>query len=312
MKKWLAALPICILFSCGGGPSGKIEETTTRGNITIASDESYKPLVDAEVFVFESNYKYAKVKPIYTSEGDALELLKNDSVRLVIMSRKLSDAEKQYFKDKQRIPKETHIAFDGLAFIANRENKDTTLSFAEIQNLFTGKVKTWGGLNNGKENSDSVRIVFDSPKSGNARYLKEQFKLNNLPSNCYAASNNEAVLEYVEKNKNAIGIISSGLIADSDDSLSQSFVNRVKVLGISAKNDPQGLKGFVQPYQEYITDGSYPFKRDIYIVNCEIGTRLGTGFSSFVAGDKGQRIILKSGLLPAVMPVRFIEVSNEF
>jgi phosphate transport system substrate-binding protein len=47
-------------------------------------------------------------------------------------------------------------------------------------------------------------------------------------------------------------------------------------------------------------------------VNCEIGTRLGTGFSSFVASDKGQRIILKSGLLPAVMPVRFIEVSNEF
>ncbi len=148
MKKWLAALPICILFSCGGGPSGKIEETTTRGNITIASDESYKPLVDAEVFVFESNYKYAKVKPIYTSEGDALELLKNDSVRLVIMSRKLSDAEKQYFKDKQRIPKETHIAFDGLAFIANRENKDNAKLCRNTKSLYRkgenlGWIKQW-------------------------------------------------------------------------------------------------------------------------------------------------------------------------
>lgn len=312
MKHIVAAFSILLLCSCGGGSASKIEETTTRGSIYIASDESYKPLIDAELFVFESNYKYAKVKPIYTSEGDAMDLLKNDSVRLVIMSRKLTDTEKQFFKDKQRIPKETHIAFDGLAFISNRENKDTTLSFAEVQNLFTGNIKTWGGLSNGKENSDSVRIVFDSPKSGNARYIKEQFKLGALPANCYAASNNEAVLEYVEKNKNAIGIISSGLIADADDSLSQSFVKRVNVLGISAKTDPQGLKGFVQPYQEYISDGSYPFKRDIYIVNCEIGTRLGTGFSSFVASDKGQRIILKSGLLPAVMPVRFIEVSNEF
>jgi len=312
MKQWLAALPLCILFSCGGGPSGKIEETTTRGEIYIASDESYKPLVDAEIFVFESNYKYAKVKPIYTSEGEALSLLKNDSVRLVIMSRRLNDAEKLYFKEKQRIPKETHIAFDGLAFISNRANNDTTLSFDEVQNLIGGKIKTWGALNNGQENGDSVRIVFDSPKSGNARYLKELFNLNDLPPNCYAASNNEAVLAYVEKNKNAIGIISSGLIADADDSLSQSFLKRVNVLGISAKDDPQGLKGFVQPYQEYISDGSYPFTRDIFIVNCEIGTRLGTGFSSFVASDKGQRIILKSGLLPAVMPVRFIEVSNEF
>jgi len=35
------------------------------------------------------------------------------------------------------------------------------------------------------------------------------------------------------------------------------------------------------------------------------------GFASFVAGDIGQRIILKSGLLPARVPGRKINIRNE-
>jgi phosphate transport system substrate-binding protein len=226
------------------------------------------------------------------------------------MSRKLNDNERAFFKEKNRIPKETLIAYDGVAFICNKKNTDTTLSYNEIKNLFSGKTKTWKEL--GTLTNDSVLLVFESHKSGNARFIKEYFKLNALPANCFAVDDNAQVIKYVEEHPTAIGILSSGLIADMDDSLSQQFLNRVRVMGVSAADDPEGLKGFIQPYQEYIGDGTYPFKREIYIVNCEIGTRLGTGFASFIASDKGQRIILKSGLLPAVTPVRFIEVSNEF
>ena len=296
-------------FGCGSNEK-QIDETTTRGNISVAVDASYQKLVDAELYVFSSLYKYAQVKPVYTSEGRALELLKNDSVRFVLMSRKLNEQERIYFKEKNRIPKETLIAYDGVAFICNKKNTDTTLSFTEIKSLFSGSIKRWNQL--GSSNTDSVLLVFESHKSGNARFIKDYFKLSALPANCFAANDNAQVIKYVEEHPSAIGILSSGLIADMDDSLSQQFLDKVKVMGVSSKDDPEGLKGFVQPYQEYIGEGSYPFKREIYIVNCEIGTRLGTGFASFIASDKGQRIILKSGLLPAVTPVRFIEVSNEF
>ena len=296
-------------FGCGSNEK-QIDETTTRGNISVAVDASYQKLVDAELYVFSSLYKYAQVKPVYTSEGRALELLKNDSVRFVLMSRKLNEQERVYFKEKNRIPKETLIAYDGVAFICNKKNTDTTLSFTEIKSLFSGSIKRWNQL--GSSNTDSVLLVFESHKSGNARFIKDYFKLSALPANCFAANDNAQVIKYVEEHPSAIGILSSGLIADMDDSLSQQFLDKVKVMGVSSKDDPEGLKGFVQPYQEYIGEGSYPFKREIYIVNCEIGTRLGTGFASFIASDKGQRIILKSGLLPAVTPVRFIEVSNEF
>lgn len=38
---------------------------------------------------------------------------------------------------------------------------------------------------------------------------------------------------------------------------------------------------------------------------------LGMGFVSFVAGDKGQLMILKAGLIPAIAPVRLVEVNIE-
>jgi phosphate transport system substrate-binding protein len=310
MKYTAFLVSLVFLFSCGGKP-GKIDETTTRGNIQVASDDAFKQMLDAELFIFQTEYKNAKVKPIYTSEGEALDLLMKDSVRFVVAARKLNDQERKFFKDKDLIPKETLIAYDGLTFICNKSAKDTTLSFNQLKSLFSGKPITWKDLDPTGSN-DTVRVVFDSPRSGNARFLKEAFSLPELPPNCFAAKSNEEAIKYVEGNPNAIGVVSSNWISDPDDSLTQVFMDRVNVIGISAKADPDAKNGYRQPYQEYIADGSYPFKREIYIINCEIGTRLGTGFASFIASDKGQRIVLKSGLLPAVVPVRFIEVSHEF
>jgi phosphate transport system substrate-binding protein len=41
-------------------------------------------------------------------------------------------------------------------------------------------------------------------------------------------------------------------------------------------------------------------------VSKEARTGLGTGFVSFIAGEKGQRMVLKSGMVPINTPVRII------
>ncbi len=299
---FVALIAYCGFSSCGGSDPSTLQETTTRGNIRIAADDAFRQMLDAELFVFHSEYKYAKVNPTYTSEGEAMKLLLDDSVRLAVITRKLNESERAFLKSKDIFPKETLIAYDALTFIVNKENPDTHISFNALKALFTSPAKV----------ENAPQIVFDSPKSGNARYLCELFGLKELPSHCYALKTNEEVLKYVEANKNAIGVVGSNLISDPDDTLTQAFTSKIRVVGVSAQSDPDGKLGYRQPYQEYIADGSYPFKREVYIVSREIGTRLGTGFASFVASDKGQRIILKSGLLPAVVPVRFVEINTEF
>jgi phosphate transport system substrate-binding protein len=50
--------------------------------------------------------------------------------------------------------------------------------------------------------------------------------------------------------------------------------------------------------------------RHLYIVNCQGYSGLGMGFGSFLTGERGQRIILKSGLVPEQIPTRKIKIRN--
>ncbi|MCE9539148.1 MAG: phosphate ABC transporter substrate-binding protein, PhoT family, partial [Bacteroidetes bacterium] len=67
----------------------------------------------------------------------------------------------------------------------------------------------------------------------------------------------------------------------------------------------------VKPYQAYIKTKDYPFTRSVYMINRQTRAGLGMGFVSFVAGEKGQIMILKAGLIPAIAPVRLIEINTK-
>ncbi len=306
---FVMAISALLLAACGN-PSGIIDETPTRGHIKITVDESYQLLIDAELQVFHSIYTYAKVDVAYKPEAEAIADLMNDSVRLVIVNRKLTEQEDQYLKNKQLIPRTTKIAYDGMAFIVNKKNTDTLIRWDQIRDIFSGKIKTWKQLNN-KANTSDLKVVFDNNKSGNVRQIKEQFKINqSFPDYCFAVKSNPEVIKYVESNPNAIGIIGVNWISDSDDTLSHKFMKNINVVEIGNENNLDGTGLFCKPYQGYIAESSYPLRREVFVISRETFSGLGTGFASFVAGDKGQRIILKAGMVPATMPVRLISVKK--
>ncbi|MBI5540350.1 MAG: substrate-binding domain-containing protein [Bacteroidia bacterium] len=311
MSKLCYLALVILLFSCNQQPSQTYDETPTRGNIKIACDESFKLLFDTEIYTFESLYKFAKINPTYLPENDLFNLFFNDSVRLIVTTRKLTKSEEDGLVGNNIVPKTTVIAYDALAFIINNDNTDTTIIYSNIKKIFTGEIKTWKDLNPKSELGD-IAMVFDNEKSGNVRYINEKFELKQgFPSTCFAVNSNEEVINYVEKNKNAIGLLSVNYISDRHDSLTINFLNRIKVLAISAETDDGTTGYYFRPYQAYIANVSYPFRRDVYIISRETFTGLGSGFKQFVAGEVGQRIILKSGLVPSNMPIRLIQLSNE-
>ena len=118
-------------------------------------------------------------------------------------------------------------------------------------------------------------------------------------------------VDYVEKNPSALGIIGVNWISDGDDPSAKYFLKQVRTLAIKAPDTAKyGYNDFYRPYQAYIATHEYYFWRRLYIIMRESRAGLGTGFASFVAGDKGQRIILKSGLVPATAPVRLVQTKN--
>lgn len=297
---------IAVIFSsCADrDKSGNVLDQTTYGNITIAVDESLKPLIDAELDTFEAIYRDAHIKVIYTSEDRAIRAMLQDSARLAIVTRSLTQEESAYLLNQQLNGKEQRIAKDGIALIVNRASTDTLMFMEDFRKLLTETNNL--SLINKRYASTPKVVVFDQPKSGIVRYLQDSVvQFDKLPAYCYAVNGNAQVIDYVSKNPHAIGLIDVSWISDRDDSTANSFLGSIKVVALSEKGD------FFQPYQAYIADRSYPLLRDIKILSREARMGLGSGFTAFVASERGQRIVLKSGIVPATMPIRVIQVSTE-
>jgi len=202
----------------------------------------------------------------------------------------------------------TAVAFDAIAFVLNKENKDTLFTYQNINDLFTGKMSDWNELNPASK-FGKMSIVFDNEKSANIRYFREEFKLGDqLPSNFYSVKSNEEVIDYVSKNKGAIGLVSVNWICDKEDSISRSFTDKIKIAAISQHFLDPG--SYFLPVQGSIYNKSYPFTRKINLVSRESFDGLGSGFISWFASEQGQRIVLKSGLVPATMPIRLIQIKK--
>ena len=300
----LSVVTVLLLTGCRDrDKSGNVLDNTTSGSIKIAVDESLKPLIQAEIDAFEGIYRDAHIEAIYTSESDAINLMLQDSVRLAIVTRRLT-ADEQAELDKVKIPgRQMNVAKDGIALILHNENVDRELEMNHLKGIMEGKISRWNQIN-ASSPADGIEVVFDHPTSGILRYLRDTIaNITTVPPNFFALNNNEAVIEYVSKKKNAIGLIGVGWVSDAEDSTANGFLKTIHVAAVSSDS------GFYQPYQAYIAQNLYPLTRTVVIISREARSGLGSGFLTFVASDKGQRVVLKAGLVPVTMPVRIVEIT---
>lgn len=308
---WHILIGLVILLSCQDrDKDGKLLDTPTSGEITITADESLLPIVDAEIKAFEAIYKNAKINVVYGSERASLNKLLQDSARLAIVNRPMMAQERSILEGQRITPSTLKVGTGAIALIVNKDNPDSLISFSQLKGLFRGEIDQWKQIDP-KSSLKDIKIIFDHEQASSVRYMKDSIaKVAKLPPNCFAVTSNDKVIDYVSRNKEALGLIGVSWISDNDDSETIGFLERIKVMALAGP-DNSGNDEFYKPYQAYTAQGVYPLTNDIYIISREARTGLGSGFMSFVAGDKGQRVILKSGLVPATMPVRIIELDNE-
>lgn len=303
------AVILLVFSSCTGkNRIASPTDTPTSGNIRILVDESFRPLIDAEIMVFTGLYTNARITPLYKPEVDVVNEFMKDSVKVMVTSRKLTDDQIKYLRDTLVVARTTTFAWDAVALVVNKSNPDSLLTYNDVKNIFTGKTTNWKDISS-KSPLGQIRVIFDNPKSGNIRYFREKFDYNDpLPSNFYALNSNPEVIEFIEKNRDALGIISVNWISDPDDSLSNNFTNRITVAAVSQPYLDEG--SYYRPLPGSIYDKTYPFTREIYLIKRESHMGLGSGFINWACAEQGQRIVLKSGLVPATMPIRLVQIKR--
>jgi phosphate transport system substrate-binding protein len=283
-------LIITLLQSCSQDNS---KQSATVGKTKILVDESFAPIIDDQYQVFDSSYPQAKIDLVYKPEIHLVNTLLQDSIDVAIMSRDLLPRELKYYQSRNIIVRKNHIATDAVALITHQSSPDSVISVDAIISIIQGK-------------SAGKSLVFDNPNSSTVRYLKDLAKVKDLPQKgVYALQSNDAVIKYVHNNPGTIGVIGINWMGQPTKEL-EPIVEKLKIM--SVKNLP-GLKGsdkYYKPSQNNLALGLYPLSRELYIINCQGGSGVGTGFAAFLASERGQRIMLKSGLLPDSIPSREI------
>lgn len=295
------ALIIFGLAACKDSKPKKFRaDTISSGAISFASDNSFAPIIDEEVEMFNNDHPKAKLTAIYTNEQDAVKMLMEEKIFLAITSRQYTKNEFNTLKNLgYKSMKSAPIAYDGLALIINRSNPDTCITVMDIARILRGEAKKWSDIYPGSKQGD-IEVVFDHPKSSTVRYCQDSIlggKPINSP-NIQAVEKSAEVINYVESTKNAIGIIGSNWLNDKRDTTNVTFKKNIRVMSVSRMETATPENSY-KPYQYYIYDDSYPLIRTIYCLLNDSYRGLPFGFSNYIASPKGQLIIYHSSILPA-------------
>ncbi len=306
-------LVLGLFASCKDKPKNGRTDTYSSGTISFVSDESFSPIIEEEKEVFEMTYPQAKIKPVYTDELNAVNMLMKTKVWLAITARNYTQKELTNLQSRQFAPVAIPLAYDGLALIVNNANPDSCISVKDIKRILSGEAKQWKDVYPNSRLGE-FDVVFDNKQSSTVHYCVDSI-LNGRPinsPNIEAVKKSAEVINYVSTHKNAIGIIGSNWLNDKRDTTNVTFKKEVKVMAVSRVDNATPQTSY-KPYQAYLYNGTYPLKRTIYALLNDPLHGLPWGFAQFIASPKGQMIIFKSSLLPVKgdISIRDVNVSNE-
>lgn len=275
-----------------------VKETRTSGTLKMLVDESVSPIIQEQISIFNLDYPDAKFELTIKPEEKITPAFLNDSVRVIVMPRLLTKAEEKYYTQRGIRINSTRFAVDGIALITNKDNIDSTITVKEIVDILQGK-------------SVSKNLVFDNAYSSTFQYLKQLANISQFPAKgVYSKNSSAEVIKLIAEDKNFIGILGVDWVSDRNTKLAE-YLAKVKTLGLKNLKGKVGDDKFYLPTQDNLINGVYPFLRNVNIIDCEGRDGLGTGFATWLRSQRGQLIVLKSGLGPHKLMPRQINLTKE-
>ena len=291
-KKVVKALILLVLLavntiSCTTKKQVVPSDTPLNGTINISVDESFKPVIDEQIKMYEASYPGTKINVHYKPEAECLKDILNDSAtRLVIVTRGLNKKEEKYFEDSvDYVPRWDKIATDAIAIVVNAASKDTVFTKKRLQDLLTGKAANKEKvIFDGLSATSTVRFAIDSILKGN-RFDTSVVK---------AVKNSSEVLNYVANDINAVGMVGISWIGNPEDTAQVNMLKKVKMAYVECSIC--GDSPYVKPSQLSILTHRYPLVRGLYYILKENYSGLGEGFVDFMTFERGQLIFKRAYL----------------
>ena len=234
-RRWPGlALITTLLILLGAGGCKSSSQTTSRP-LCVAGSTSVQPFAEKLAEVYMHRHPGVRIDVQGGGSSAGIYAATQGAADLGASSRELLGKEKQLVE----IP----IAFDGIAVIVHPANPLTTITLAEIRQIFSGAATNWSLLGLPPH---AIHLITREEGSG-TREAFEHLVMNkqDITPAALVQDSNGSVREIVAGDPNAIGYISAGLVD-----------NRVKALSIDG----------VLPTRENIKSHAYKLTRRFLFV----------------------------------------------
>lgn len=281
MKRLISAgiAVLMLIAACGA--------FAASGNLKITGSTTVLPISQIWAEDYMSAHASASISVAGGGSGTGISNLLNGTCDIANASREAEPKEKDIAKSKNTTLFETRIARDGLSVIVNKANKIKSLSFGQLNAIYSGSAKTWKDV--GGTSSQPIVVVGRDSSSGTYTFFQEAI-LNKGPyvTSMLSMPTNQAVAQAVAQAPNAIGYVGLAYAEDFEK------VGKLRIVSVYKK---AGDKPMV-PTKASIMSGKYPLFRYLYMYTLGKPKGLAADFIKFSLSPKGQKAISQTGYLP--------------
>jgi phosphate transport system substrate-binding protein len=281
MTKYVLVLSgILFFFSCNNENEKSMANVKTK-NIRIHGSNTMSPLLKAissEYQHFNNTYEI-EMKSVGSNSG--FESFHNNTADIVMSSHKISSEELLYFRKNKIDLVEYVIAGDAIVFIVNSNNRIKNLSVEQVKQIFHGEITNWselGGVNN------PINIYSRDSSSGTYTFITKDFLKNlSFARNVIFHKNNDALMQAINSDSNAISYMSFSNLDYSINALDISFDNG---------------QTYVSPRVNSVNSLDYKLVRNLYLYYKPENYQKISDFINFTKQDTIQKLIQKKGYIP--------------
>ena len=280
-----------------------VYDTPNSGTINISVDESFEPVIEAAIKVYEGTHPGTKIIAHYKPEAECFkDFFKDTSNRMIIVTRGLTLKESRYYSDSLNYsPFSDRVAWDAITIVTNQKNTDTLYTLDDLQQLLQGK------------KGNAKKVVFDGLNATST----VRFAIHSIlhggsfdTSVVKAVRSSKEVLNYIADNTDAIGLVGISWIGNPEDTAQVNLLKKMKIAYVECKlcdSTP-----YVKPTQQSINTKRYPLVRGLYYIVKENYSGLGSGFAAFLKYERGQLIFRRAYLGPVMdFDVRKVEINEK-
>ena len=274
-----------------------------KGDLVVDADPGLEHVMKLQQEVFGYQHDSVNLHIQYRNEADMLIDFRTGKATMLVMTRPLDSGEIKSLIEKDTLyVREILIARDAVALIGNKNFNDSSLDLEVLKKYFDPANNAAG----------TPQMVFEDQHSSIVKLVLNKLGYKGKVSgHVYALKSTEEVINYVKKSDNSIGFIPFNFLSNVKNEQVRKIYDSIKVLSLrTVYKDGSIIR--VSANQSDIATRDYPLVRNIYAeMRLSYADNLEWLFANFLFRERGGRIFLMDGLVPANIPPVDVDVNTE-